>query len=83
MDKKQPEYKFLKLYSTSEQGELAFIKSILDGQKIPYYIKGENFGSLYGPLLGKFSTTDVMVREDYVQEAKELLKDFIPPKNPR
>ena len=79
LKEKQSEYKFLKVYSTSNQGEIVFIKSILDSQKIPYYIQGEHFGTLYGPLLGKFSMMDVMVREDYTQEAKELLKDFIKP----
>lgn len=71
---------FIKVYSTSNQAEIAIIRSILDGQKIPYYIKGENFGTLYGPADG-LSSMDIMIREGYSKDTEELLKDFINPKN--
>ena len=78
MKKKQKEYKFIKVYSTPKQGEIAIIKSILDSQGISYYIKGENFGILYGAASG-LSSMDVMIKEDYSEDAKELLKEFIKP----
>ncbi len=78
MKKNQKEYKFIKVYSTPKQGEIAIIKSILDSQGISYYIKGENFGILYGAANG-LSSMDVMIREDYSEDAKELLKEFIKP----
>jgi hypothetical protein len=74
--KTQKEYKFIKAYTTPKAGEIAIIKSILDAQNLVYYIKGENFGILYGPADG-LSSMDVMVREDNIEDAKELLKDFI------
>jgi len=77
-NKSQSAYKFVKIFTTPKMGEIAIIKSILDGEKIPYYIKGENFGTLYGPADG-LSSADIMVREDYAVDAKELLKDFISP----
>lgn len=77
-NKNQSEYKFVKIYSTPRQGEIALIKSILNSSKIPYYIKGENFGTLYGPANG-LSMMDIMVSEDYSEDVKELLKDFIKP----
>ena len=67
---------FVKIYSTPNQGEIAVIKSILDAQGITYYIKGENFGVLYGAANG-LSSMDVMVADDRRDEAKELLKEFI------
>jgi hypothetical protein len=76
MNKDQSSY--IKIYSTPKQGEIAIIKSILDSQGIPYYIKGENFGILYGAANG-LSSMDVMIREDYSEDAKELLKEFIKP----
>lgn len=79
MDKGRSEYKFVKIFSTPKQGEIAIIKSILDAQNLPYYIKGENFGTLYGPADG-LSAMDIMVRQDYCQDAKELLSEFINPK---
>jgi len=79
VNKKQPVLKFIKIFTTPNLGEIAIIKSLLDGEKIPYNIKGENFGTLYGPADG-LSSVDVMVREDYAEDAKELLKDFINPR---
>lgn len=78
MNKNQSNYKFVKIYSTPKQGEIAIIKSILDSQGISYYIKGENFGTLYGAANG-LSSMDVMIRGDYSEDAKELLKEFIKP----
>ena len=79
VNKNQFKYNFIRVYSTPKQGEIALIKSLLDSNKIPYYIKGENFGTLYGPADG-LSTMDIMIREDYSEDVKELLKDFIKPK---
>ncbi|MFH1888923.1 MAG: DUF2007 domain-containing protein [Candidatus Omnitrophota bacterium] len=69
---------FVKVYSTPNQGEVALIKSLLDAQGISYYIKGENFGSLYGAANG-LSSMDIMVNDDRLEESKELLKEFIKP----
>ena len=77
-DNKQPENEFVRVYSTPKLGEVALIKSLLDGQNMPYYVKGENFGTFYGPADG-LSTMDIMVRKDCAQDAEELLKDFINP----
>ena len=74
----QPEYKFIKVYSSPKQGEIGLIKSLLDNEEIPYYIKGENFGTLYGPADG-LSAMEVMIREDFSKVAEELLRDFIKP----
>jgi len=76
MEEKQPEHEFERVYSSPKQGEIGLIKSLLDGENIPYYIKGENFGTLYGPADG-LSSMEVMIRKDYLETAKELLQDFI------
>lgn len=78
MQRSRKEYKFIKVYTTPKAGEIAIIKSILDSQKISYFIKGENFGTLYGPADG-LSSMDIMVREDNFEDAKELLKEFVSP----
>jgi hypothetical protein len=74
----QKVYKFIRVHSTPKSGEIAVIKSILDAQNIPYQIKGEHFGTLYGAADG-LSSMDIMVREDYSEDTKELLKEFISP----
>ncbi|MBU1998760.1 MAG: DUF2007 domain-containing protein, partial [Candidatus Omnitrophica bacterium] len=78
INKERKHYKFIKIYTTPKLAEISFIKSIFQNQDIPYYIKGENFGTLYGPAYG-LSSMDIMVREDDAIEAKGLLKDFIVP----
>jgi len=70
---------FLKIYSTPRHSEILLIKSILDGQGIPYYIKGENFGTLYGPADG-LSSMDIMVKQENFEDAQLLLRDLIEPK---
>jgi hypothetical protein len=78
-NKNQSENEFVKVYSSPKSGEIAIIKSLLDGNKIPYYIKGENFATLNG-LADGLTTMDIMVSEEYSEDVKELLKDFIKPK---
>ena len=47
------------------------LKSLLEGN-VEYYFKDENFMSVR-PLL---EPSILMVREDFVEEVRELLKDF-------
>ncbi len=77
-ERKQKEHKFIRVHSTPKPGEIAVIKSILDAENIPYEIKGEYFGTLYGAADG-LTSMDIMVREDYSEDAKGLLKEFISP----
>ena len=78
MEERKPDHKFVRVHSISRADELGIVKSILESNKIPYFIKGENFGTLYGPTIG-ISLMDVMVREDYSPQAKDLLIDLINP----
>lgn len=64
-------YKFYPILKTFSQVDIAMIKSLLDGN-VEYYFKDENFMSVR-PLL---EPAELMVREDYVDEVKELLADF-------
>ena len=75
---KNSNYKFIRAYSTPNSGEMPIIKSLLDAQKISYYIKGEHFAGLYGAADG-LTSMDIMIRQDQLEDAKELLKDFIKP----
>lgn len=67
-----------KVYTPRDESELAVIRSILDSAEIPYYIKNEHFGSLYiGPAMGGFNSKPIFVSEEYVEQTKELLSNFI------
>lgn len=70
-DKNSNNYKFIPILKTFSQVDMAMIKSLLDGN-VEYYFKDENFMSVR-PML---EPTELMVREDYVDEVKELLYDF-------
>jgi hypothetical protein len=70
---------FVVVHYTNNQAELAVIKSLLDNAGIDYFIGNENLNTLYGVADG-FTLMDIKVAADKVEEAKELLKDFINPK---
>ena len=71
MNSENNNYRFLEILRTFSQVDIAMLKSLLDGN-VEYYFKDENFNSIR-PLL---EPAILMVREDYVDEVKELLKDF-------
>jgi hypothetical protein len=64
----------VKLIEPKDTGELALMKSLLDGNNILYFVQNEHFGSLYGG-----ATCVVMVHESDLDRAGtlvgELLKD--------
>ncbi|MFH1201397.1 MAG: DUF2007 domain-containing protein [Candidatus Omnitrophota bacterium] len=77
MDKSESE--FITVCSTNSLADLAFIKSLLDSEGIKYFIKNENLRILYGAADG-FTLMDIQVLADKIEDARELLKDFIGPK---
>ena len=62
---------FVKLIEPRDPGELAFIRSLLDGNDILYVIQNEHFGSLY-PGMPPLSCA-VMVEEWEFDRAAVLL----------
>lgn len=63
---------FVEVYSTYQQGDISFIKSVLDEEKISYFFQGESSimlvaGGAYARLL---------VKADDVPRAKEILQEF-------
>lgn len=63
---------FIPLLSTYNLGDIAVLRSMLDGQGIEYYLQGENAAYIRGYM----DPTILMVREDQVQTVKELLGKF-------
>jgi predicted Zn finger-like uncharacterized protein len=64
--------KYVQILSSMNQGDLGIIKSMLDDGEIDYFVNGENFLSV-DPLI---QPARIMVREDQIDEAKEIIKDF-------
>ncbi len=58
--------------ATHNAADIAVIKSILDGEEVDYFFKGELFNQLEPPV----QPAILMVREDQVETANDLLKDL-------
>jgi hypothetical protein len=68
----------IKLYSPQNEVELSFIKSILDGEGIPYFVHNDHYGSLKtGPRIDLLNAKTIMVGEEYFDHAKDLIEDFL------
>jgi hypothetical protein len=68
----------INLYSPRDEIELLFIISILHGEKIPYYVKNDYFGTLQvGPKIPMYNEKIIMVDEENQETAKELISDFL------
>lgn len=67
-----------KIYTPTDEVELAIIRSMLDSAEIPYKIVNQYFGSLYiGPAMGSLNQKPVMVPEEYFEEASQVLHNFL------
>jgi hypothetical protein len=66
----KPPKKYRQLGSNFNAGEIAIIKSILDGAGIDYYFKGERFQTIHAQYV---DPAILMVWEEQYKEAKKLL----------
>ena len=69
----KPEYVDLEeILSTSNMGEIVVIKSILNGENIPYLAQGEYFAAVRAPI-----PVRILVPKEFCEKARELLKLFL------
>jgi hypothetical protein len=67
-----------RVYSPNNEIDLAFIKGILDGEGISYFVLNDHFGSLQiGPQIPLYNQRAVMVDEVDEKKAKELIEDYL------
>ena len=62
----------VEVFSTYQQGDIAFIKSILDGEGITYFFQGESSVML----LAAGAYARLMVKAEEVQRAREILQEL-------
>ena len=68
----------IELHSPDSEGELLFLKSLLDEAGIPYYVHNERFGSLMaGPQIAHYNRKTIWVHETDGHEAAALITDFL------
>jgi len=58
--------------------ELIFIKSILESEKIPFFVHNDHYGSLkIGPRIGLLNAKTIFVAESSAGRAKELISEYL------
>jgi len=63
---------FVEVFSTYQQGDIAFIKSVLDGEGITYFFQGES--SIMLIAAGAYAR--LLVKADEADRAKEILQEM-------
>jgi len=63
---------FVEVFSTYNQGEIAFIKSVLDGEDITYFFQGESSTMLVAA--GAYAR--LLVKAGEADRAREILQDL-------
>ena len=63
---------FVEVFSTYQQGDIAFIKSVLDGEGITYFFQGES--SIMLIAAGAYAR--LLVKADEAQRAREILQEL-------
>jgi hypothetical protein len=68
----------IELHSPDSEGELLFLKSLLDEARIPYFVHNERFGSLLaGPQIAHYNRKTIWVHDADREEAAALITDFL------
>jgi hypothetical protein len=62
----------VEVFSTYNQGDIAFIKSLLDGEEITYFFSGESSNMMIAA--GAYAR--LLVPADQADRAKEILQEF-------
>jgi len=69
----------VRLVELHDEGKLALLKSLLDGNDIAYFIYNEHFGSLYPGSASPLNARIVMVPEAEAGRADILLRQLTMP----
>lgn len=67
-----------KLYVPESEAELAVIRSLLDAERIDYFVHNDHFGSLeIGPRIDLYNVKTIMVAHDQYAWAVKVLGSFV------
>lgn len=70
--------KMLKLYSPETELDLAFIKSLLESEKIQFFVHNDHYGSLnLGPKIDLVNAKTIFVNESDAVKAKEIIDNYL------
>ncbi len=69
---------FVEVFSPQSESEVIVVRSLLEAHDIPVYVRGRHFGSLLpGLQIGTANMQSIMVPEECVADALELLASFL------
>ena len=79
-----PDVEFVSILATGDPGVIAFAKSLLEGEQIDYFVRGDGLQDLFG--LGRMTgfnfamgPAEFLVRSDDADRARELLDGLTAP----
>jgi len=58
--------------STTDMNQIAFVKSVLQGENIPFHAQGDHFAAIRAPIPVRF-----LVPREHAQKAKQALKELL------
>ena len=68
---------WVRVFTPDSAPELMTVVAMLEAHDIPCFVQNEALGSLFpGPQIHPYSTRAIMVPEERVRDALELLRDF-------
>lgn len=68
----------VELHSPEDEGDLLLLRSVLDDAGLPYFVKGDLFGSLIvGPRIDHVNRKTIYVHRRDAEEARELVAEFL------
>jgi hypothetical protein len=62
----------IEVFSTYNPGDIAVVKSVLDGEGVDYYFQGENVNLL----IAAGSYARLLVEEDQAERVRDILKEM-------
>ena len=71
-----PDVELVSVRSTGDAGLIAIAKSILDGEAIDYFVRGDGLQDLFGVGRATSFPAEFLVRADDAERVRELLKDL-------
>lgn len=74
----------IKIYSPTDELELAMIRGVFDTEGIHYFVHNDNFGSMrVGPQIELLNKKTIMVSPEDAERAKTIISDFLNRKLPQ
>jgi len=68
----------IKIYSPTDELELAMIRGVLDTEGIHYFVHNDHFGSMrVGPQIELLNKKTIMISPEDAELAKTIISDFL------